>query len=1115
MIDKRCYRIICSTIFLFLSLNFVNAQVFIEGSGNEFVYHMESEVERLFFPDVPEGCFQIEICGFDPGETYDLTTGLTYTDRQLEIRTAQSVQWSRKGRHLEIVPENSCIHFTFCFKKELPNQFPFISFSKQSIQKTESGILSRYDGIDAEGGISAEALIRDVLIGGNCFDVSNIQAIGPDQGRGRFFGGASSIGIEEGIVFSTGNIRNILGPNNRPNTGSNLDADGDPDLRQLVNDQAINDAVGIQFDFVPTADTVRFRYVFASEEYCEWVGDDFNDVFGFFISGPGINGPFSNGAENIALIPGTTNPVAINNVNRELNDQYYIDNTPQGQPQGAGNPTTCGNLLDQDGFAIELIEFDGYTAVFEATAVVIPCETYTIKMVIGDVIDANYDSAVFLEAGSFDAGASAQLGSNVDGVDGNIIFDDCMMGYFVLNRIGSSNISDSLVIRLNFSDMSTAEPGVDFIGLPETVVIPPFQDSIWIPIEILETFSGGPLRIVFELDFLCSCTQPFAEIIIDYDPELPKVSANVFGFISCDDPNVLIQGEIINPNLVTIFEWRDQNWDVVAVDELAVNVTQAGEYYFIGINEVSGCSDTVSVVVEVNQDIPGISIIDPELISCIVESVILDGSNSESGTDISYSWQAADGGMIIGSDDEVMAVAGSTGLYTLTVLDESNGCENSLSVRVEGDFEEPSAELNSPEELNCLVRQSEVIANPLEPDAELEFEWQAIIGNILSGSNSSTIMVDEPGIYELELTLIRTGCSIRLIAEVEENIELPLISAGENQLLPCDTPTVFLTASSSNHGDNYEISWSTSDGVISGAVDEYSLEVTSTGTYVVRLFNLDNGCEAEDFVEVGQNLPTDIDLEIVQPICPGDPGLLTVFSVEGGSFPYTYQLAEWGEGSANENGIFSPLTSGDYTLEITDALGCRIDRSFTIIQPYELVVSLPETDIAYLGRPFLMETELNVPDSDIDLVIWTPSTGFDCVDCLRPSVNVIEPTTYQIYVEDFRGCPATAEIKLDLISEASVFIPNAFSPNSDGINDILVIHTDRSISRVVEWSIYNRWGKKYYSRENFLPNDEEFGWDGKTVNGNKAEHGVYVFIAILELIDGEIIQISGDITVLK
>ncbi|TVQ48650.1 MAG: hypothetical protein EA362_05465 [Saprospirales bacterium] len=1118
MIDRRFYLFLCTNIIVFFSYNFSFGQTFIEGSSDNFFHKINSDVDRLLLPDAPDGCFQIEICGFDRGETYDLITGLTYSDQQLEIRDSRDVEWSTKGRHFEMIPESSCIHFTFCFEREEVRQFPFISYNKMSFQEAAPSSLSRYQGIIDSAGFSAEELIRDVLIGGNCFDVSNIQAIGPNPGRGRFFNGMTSIGIDEGIVFSTGNIRNILGPNTRPNTGSNLMGDGDPDLRQLVDDQAINDAVGIQFDFVPTADTVRFRYVFASEEYCEWVGDNFNDVFGFFISGPGIDGPFTNGAENIALIPGTTEAVAINNVNRELNSQYYFDNTPEGQPQGAGDEATCGDLLETDGVAIELIEFDGYTAVFEATAVVIPCETYTIKMVVGDVIDANYDSAVFLEAGSFDAGASSILESNVEGTGSNVIFDECLedQAYFVLSRIGSGNLEDSVVVNFNFStDLSTAVPGVDFVPLPNQIVIPPFQDSVLIPVEILDGFTGGPLRIVYELDFLCSCTNPFAEIILDFAPGLPRISAETLDFISCEDQTAGIQGVIEEPDLVTNTEWRDSNWDLIAVDELLVNVSQAGEYYFIGINEISGCADTVSVTVEIDQDLPEVNILEPDLLTCVVESVVLDGSDSESGSNISFQWQAEDGGSVIGVDDEIVVEAGSLGLYILTVTNEMNGCQNSMSVRVEGDFEEPVAEFNEPEELTCLINQSDIIANSPTPDADLEFDWSTTNGNIVSGLNSSEITVDAPGVYELELTLSRTGCSVSFSVEVEENVDLPNIFAGEDQLIPCDNPSVVLNAASSNHSDNFEINWTTSEGEILGDHEQAQIEVVAPGIYTVRIVNLDNGCEAEDFVTVGQNLPEGIDMEVVQPICPGDLGLLTVYSVEGGSFPYRYELQGTQADSISQNGVFSQLSPGDYNLLITDALGCTIERELTINEPSELIVSLPESYTLSFGQPYEMETQLNVSDSDISLIEWSPPTGLDCPNCLRPSVEITESTTYQLYVEDLRGCPAVAEIFIDVLSDPAVFIPNAFSPNDDGINDILIIYTNRSVARVIEWNIFDRWGEKVFSRENFLPNDDNYGWDGTVVNGEKAEYGVFVYVVSLELIDGEIIQLSGDVTILK
>ena len=144
--------------------------------------------------------------------------------------------------------------------------------------------------------------------------------------------------MNSGIIMTTGRASYAVGPDNVNDRSHNQSNVGDADLDQLLNfGFTTEDAVILEFDFIPQDDTLRFNYIFGSEEYPEYVNSGFNDVFGFFISGPGYAGPFSNGAENIALIPGTTTPVAINNVNNGYsatepapgpgtNSAYYVEN---------------------------------------------------------------------------------------------------------------------------------------------------------------------------------------------------------------------------------------------------------------------------------------------------------------------------------------------------------------------------------------------------------------------------------------------------------------------------------------------------------------------------------------------------------------------------------------------------------------------------------------------------------------------------------------------------------------------------------------------------------------------------------------------------------------------
>ena len=177
--------------------------------------------------------------------------------------------------------------------------------------------------------MTEQELVEDVLVGQGV-QVSNIQFTGATPSRGTFNSTNSNVGITEGVILSTGRIFDAIGPNNDPggfSSNNDMGQDGDDDLELLLGLGATTlDAAVLEFDFVPIEDSIVFNYVFASEEYLEFVNDGYFDVFGFFLSGPVINGPYSNSAVNVALVPGTNTPVTIDNVNDQVNSDYYVDN---------------------------------------------------------------------------------------------------------------------------------------------------------------------------------------------------------------------------------------------------------------------------------------------------------------------------------------------------------------------------------------------------------------------------------------------------------------------------------------------------------------------------------------------------------------------------------------------------------------------------------------------------------------------------------------------------------------------------------------------------------------------------------------------------------------------
>ena len=203
---------------------------------------------------------------------------------------------------------------------------------------------------------------------------TNITYSGDNSAAGTFSGGTGIIGFPSGLVLSSGNIDGIIGPNVSSPSSTDFNGPGDPDL-DILTGVSTHDAAVLEFDFVPSSSSLSFNYVFGSEEYPDFVGS-FNDGFALFVNGV-----------NVALVPGTSTPVTINNVNSGVNSSYFVSNNPPGSTF-----TPLGTLNTQ---------LNGLTTVLTATASVNPGVTNHIKIAIADAIDGALDSAVMLQANSF------------------------------------------------------------------------------------------------------------------------------------------------------------------------------------------------------------------------------------------------------------------------------------------------------------------------------------------------------------------------------------------------------------------------------------------------------------------------------------------------------------------------------------------------------------------------------------------------------------------------------------------------------------------------------------------------------------------------------------------
>ncbi len=251
-------------------------------------------------------------------------------------------------------------------------------------------------------------LVNNVLLGSGVI-ATNITYQGIDTSFGFFNGKTSNIGMDSGLIMTNGTITLADGPNSKASDKSDgkyttynySTTDGwpasntyrDTDLANLIGTTYANtySCALLQFDFVATSDSIEFQYVFASNEEPYYVGSKYLDDFGFFLSGPGIAGPFSRGAINLALIPKTTTAVYINSVNCTTNSAYYVCNWP-----ASTGCSTCPATL-----ATTTVGYNGFTTVLTAKAYVQCGKKYHIKLGLADIGNGKFDSGVLLKGGSF------------------------------------------------------------------------------------------------------------------------------------------------------------------------------------------------------------------------------------------------------------------------------------------------------------------------------------------------------------------------------------------------------------------------------------------------------------------------------------------------------------------------------------------------------------------------------------------------------------------------------------------------------------------------------------------------------------------------------------------
>lgn len=839
---------------------------------------------------------------------------------------------------------------------------------------------------------TVDNLIRNVFLGSGV-EVTNIVYEGDKSAVGYFDGGASNLGgLEKGIVLSTGFASNLK------NENVSLDDEGEQTSNESVVDADLDglatgnlkDIAKYSITFIPTSDTLRFRYVFASEEYPEFICSEFNDVFGFFITGPNPSGG-NYVARNIALVPDPSDPSGLT----FTNDVVSINNV---HPEDPSCAASYEEYYNTNNIGTENFELNAYLDIFTAEAVVIPCEEYTIKLAIGDIEDQLKNSAVFLEAKSFGTGSLA-VTANTLSIDGSLA-EGCESGEieFSLPKI----VNEDFIIDLNFlNPPNAATPDVDYPAFPSQIVIPAGSSSVTIPLEAYPD------------------NEEEGDEVISFTLQLDVCNVGNFEFILRDDgllPALL-------PSDVTICEGESYN----IVSELDPNLTIPDIPYFENTTSIPIVPEGEAIFSDIQVSGVFPTILDPEVIEsvCIIglEHVLLDNLDL----------------YLVGPDGQFLELSTDNGNKPLNISDIDNYTNtcfridateninrgnnlagpmdmsnqtytgNYLPEGTWSDIWDGQYKTNGTWRLMVIDDNDPGITGTLlgwsitfKSYYEVGYNWSASTGNVPC-SDCPNIMVNPTEDTEYTLTLsdsygCETSSSINVI--VSPGIAKPSGS--------CDGVTqnsIDVSWTSIAGAVGYEIKIDNGPWVDVGLSLSESFNSLSSDTEFTIFIkaNTDDCTSAEETLNCTTDpcdAPVINQVSIGETTCPSIDDASAEFTATGGTGPYTYEIG----GMSNNDGVFTGLSQGENALNVTDTEGCISTLMFFVNGPDDFEF----TPIFDLQDPCNVISDIS---GTIDVVGGTSPYNYDWGSMgTDKDITNLTPGDYDVTITDAVGCSQTSTL---------------------------------------------------------------------------------------------------------
>ncbi|MEO1262253.1 MAG: gliding motility-associated C-terminal domain-containing protein [Bacteroidota bacterium] len=446
---------------------------------------------------------------------------------------------------------------------------------------------------------------------------------------------------------------------------------------------------------------------------------------------------------------------------------------------------------------------------------------------------------------------------------------------------------------------------------------------------------------------------------------------------------------------------------------------------------------------------------------------------------VSYEWQD-------GSTDPIFEAI-SSGSYSLNAID-TNGCsiEDEILVLF---VTTPIPDLGSIDTL--CVGETVLLTPDIQNGQPL---WQ-------DGSNDPTFEINSPGEYWLELN--DSGCkdSDTITVFYYETI-FPNASAS-SIICASDCNGTAETVPSGGSGIGFTVAWSNGENT-------ENLTELCPGPYTVTVTD-SRGCTSEQTVEVTSPPPLDFVINIDNVVCFGDEnGAVEVLNVSGGQAPYSYSFN--GSDFSTVSSL-NQLSGGIFEVVVIDDLGCTIAETVEVYEPEDFDINAGPDQEIELGETTEIEAIINPLTNQ--LYAWSPPDFLECTECLTSPLCPTETILYLLTVADpISGCTLQDSILITVNKTRRIYIPNAFSPNGDGVNDFFMVFSGIGVEQVQEFKVFDRWGELVFENFNFSPNDFKEGWDG-SFKGDRMDPAVFAYYAKVLFKDGVSLLYEGDIHLIR